>query len=410
MRWITWFWVAIVLLRMGYVLVAPSVDPFLRNDSLHGDARLYDTIAWVLANEGRFEYEKRPQTAPAYLWLMAGVYWLVGHDHQAIRVVNGLLGLLTLWGIWRLANRWLGDRFAYWVVGLSAVHPHLLMISGWLYTENLVLPLVVWAVERATAGWNWRNACWCGVLVGFLALTKASFLPFVGVIALWGVLTSSGGQYTLKSGFSPLRSTLIFILTTVLLIVPYVGWLWAQSGHFIPIALGGYVFLEANNPEAGGGFRADDRRLRMRVWGQEVFVQDWIADPDFVVRDRKAFRLAVNWISENPADFIRLLWLKTRLSLSAFGMQASDYRHILGFLRVLDSIYWFFLIIAMTGMVYGWRGNWREFSLPVFLIGWVWLTIWVYAGGSRSLLPAQPFLTLFFVRGMVLLMSRFHRK
>lgn len=394
---------------MGYVLVAPSVDPFLRRDPLYGDAKVHDTIAWTLASEGRYEYHKGLQVAPAYMWLMAGVYRLVGHKPQAVRLVNGLLSLLMLWGIWRIANRWLGERLAYWVVGLCAVHPHLLMISGWLYTENLALPLLVWAVERATAGWNWRNALACGMLMGLLSLTRASFLPFAGVVAVWWVLASRRDPEVSNRQAMPLGGALVLVLTVVLVVAPYVGYLWARFGHFIPIGLGGYTFLWANNPEADGGFRADFLQLRMRVGGQEVLVRDWIADPDPVVRDRKALRLAMDWIREHPSDFMRLLWLKTRLSLSAFGLQEAGNRQRVAMLRLFDGVYWLFWVVALGGLFYGWRTHWRVFSLPALLVVWVWFTIWVYAGGSRPLLLAMPFLTLFFVRGMALLLSRVHR-
>ncbi|MER3558379.1 MAG: hypothetical protein C4336_02130 [Armatimonadota bacterium] len=148
MRWAVWFWVGVVLLRMGYAWLAPQIDPFLRHDPLHGDAQVHDQMAWTLVQEGRLQFVKGLQTAPAYIWLMAGVYGVVGHEPQAVRIVNALLGVLALWGLWRVAVRWLGRRYAFVVVALATIHPHLLMLSGWLYTENLMVPLVVWAIER----------------------------------------------------------------------------------------------------------------------------------------------------------------------------------------------------------------------------------------------------------------------
>ncbi len=410
MRWAVGFWAIVVVLRVGYALLSPSLDPFLRRDPLHGDARVHDQIAWILASEGRFEFIKGLQTAPGYLVLMAGVYTLVGHEPQAVRLVNGLLGALTLWGIYWLARRWLTERLAYWVVGLCAVHPHLLMISGWLYTENLVLPLLIWAMVFAVRRQCLRDAVLCGLLLGLLALTRANFLPFVGLVAVWwGIGNRGSGQSAVGSGQMKVKPALVVLLTALLVIAPYITYLHARFGHFIPIGLGGYTFLWANNPEADGGFRADFLELRMVVDGQEVRVMDYIVDPDPVVRDRKAFRLAIDWIRQNPTDFLALLWKKTRLSLSAFGLQEAGNRQLVSALRVADGLYWLFLLVAHIGFLWGFRAHWREWGLVALLWGWTWLTIWLYAGGSRPLLPVMPFVVLFFVRGLQVLGTRWRR-
>lgn len=395
MRWAFWFWVAVAALRIGYALIAPSVDPFLRRDPLHGDAAVHDQMAWTLVQEGRLAFVKGLQTAPAYIWLMAGVYAVVGHAPQAVRLVNGVLALVMLWGLWRLAHRWLGERSAYWATGLAALHPHLLMISGWLYTENLALPLLVWALERASAERTLRNGLIAGVLLGLLALTRANFLPFLGLVALWWAMAvPRAGQ---KWNRLP---ALGMALSGMLVVAPYVGYLYGRYGHIIPVGLGGYTFLWANNPEADGGFRADFLELRMQVGGREVVVREWIASPDPVERDRKALQLALQWIRENPTDFLRLLWLKTRLSLSAFGLQESGNRALLRALALADGVYWLYLALAHLGLFWGWRSRWREWGLVVVLEAWVWLTIWLYAGGSRPLLPIQPFWLIFFVRAV----------
>ncbi len=404
MRWAVWFWAAAAVLRIGYVLMAPSVDPFLRRAPLHGDAAVHDQMAWTLAQEGRLVFVKGLQTAPAYIWLMAGVYAVVGHAPQAVRLVNGILSLVMLWGLWRLANRWLGARGAYWATGLTAIHPHLLMISGWLYTENLALPLLVWALERASAERTMRNGLMAGVLLGLLALTRANFLPFLGLVVAWWALVSPPSVQ--KWDRLP---ALAMALSGLLTVAPYVGYLYGRYGHFIPVGLGGYTFLWANNPEADGGFRADFLELRMQVGGREVMVREWIASPDPVERDRKALQLALRWIRENPADFLHLLWLKTRLSLSAFGLQESGNRALMRALAMADGVYWLYLTLAHLGLFWGWRSRWREWGLVAVLEGWVWLTIWLYAGGSRPLLPIQGFWVVFFVRAIQEMRARFCR-
>ncbi len=436
MRTVFWLWLLVVGLRLGYALLAVHLDPFLRRDPLHGDAAVHDHIAWTLVSEGRYVYEKGLQVAPAYIWLMAGVYALVGHQPQAVRLLNGLLGLLALLGLWVMSRQLFSERVANWTLALAAVHPHLLMITGWLYTENLMLPLLIWSIalslqgisngadnlvprSRGTIGgesWRWVLV---GLLLGSLALTRASFLPFILIVAIWLVWAGRVGvDFPITPSLSPrprgglgwgLRNAVVLLVSAGLTIAPYVAYLYGRFGHFIPIGLGGYVFLWANNPEADGGFKPG-LPATMVVGGKVVEVQRAIAAPNPVERDRRALQLATRWIRENPGAFARLLWLKTRLSLSAFGLQDPGNRRLAMALRGVDLLYWLYLLVAVYGFI-GWM---RQFPPPtgpthlmgwliLLLAGWVWLLIWVYAGGSRPMLPLQPYLVLSFVLGCQML-------
>jgi len=416
MRTAFWLWLLIVGLRLGYALLAVHLDPFLRRDPLHGDAKVHDHIAWTLVLEGRYVYEKGLQVAPAYIWLMAGVYALLGREPQAVRLVNGLLGLLALLGLWVMSRRLFNERVANWTVALAAVHPHLLMITGWLYTENLMLPLLIWSITLSVGGvvdgqnrsiWRWVLV---GLLLGLLALTRASFLPFILLVALWLV-------WAMRTN-NRWRSTALLLVSACLTIAPYVAYLYGRFGHFIPIGLGGYVFLWANNPEADGGFKPG-LPATMVVGGKVVEVQQAIAAPNPVERDRRALQLAIRWIQENPGAFARLLWLKTRLSLSAFGLQDPSNRRLAMALRGADLLYWLYLLMAVYGFI-GW-GRWAFpltgptgstgltrliGGLLLLLAGWVWLLIWIYAGGSRPMLPLQPYLVVGFVLGCQKLAQR----
>jgi 4-amino-4-deoxy-L-arabinose transferase-like glycosyltransferase len=417
MRMVFWLWLFVVGLRLGYALLAVHLDPFLRRDPLHGDAAVHDHIAWTLVSEGRYVYEKGLQVAPAYIWLMAGVYALVGHQPQAVRLLNGLLGLLALLGLWVMGRRLFNERVANWTVALAAVHPHLLMITGWLYTENLMLPLLIWSITLSVGavgeGLNRSLGRWglVGLLLGLLALTRASFLPFVLIVAVWLVWAARSSHPQGGLGWG-VRNAIVLLVSAGLTIAPYVAYLYGRFGHFIPIGLGGYVFLWANNPEADGGFKPG-LPATMVVGGKVVEVPRAIAATNPVERDRRALQLAIRWIRENPGAFARLLWLKTRLSLSAFGLQDPGNRRLAMALRGADLLYWLYLLMAVYGFI-GWvcwaptmTGQARLVGgLFLLLAGWVWLLIWVYAGGSRPMLPLQPYLVLGFVLGCQRLVRR----
>ncbi|MFN3690081.1 MAG: hypothetical protein ACK4UU_04055, partial [Fimbriimonadales bacterium] len=107
-----------------------------------------------------------------------------------------------------------------------------------------------------------------------------------------------------------------------------------------------------------------------------------------------ALRLALQWIRENPVEWLGLLGRKLALTLSAFGLQHPEHRAVAAALRFADIVYWLFLIAAGYGF-WRLRGVDRQVAALVgLLLGWTLLTILLYAGGSRPLLPAQPFLVL----------------
>jgi 4-amino-4-deoxy-L-arabinose transferase-like glycosyltransferase len=378
-----WLWLTVIALRLAYAPLATQIDPLLRANPLHGDAILHDQMAWRLASTGEYRLDKGLMTAPAYIYLMAGVYTLAGHAPTAVRLLNALLGLLMLWGLWRLTHRLAGERAANLALLLGALHPHLLMITGWLYTENLALPLVVWAVYGLLcwrSGWGWAAS---GALLGLLALTRANFLPFVAIAGAWQLWRERNW-----------RAPALTIATALLTVAPYVAYISARYGAFIPVGRGGYVLLWANNAHADGGYDPHFLERRLTLGGETKLVREWLSETDPVERDRQAMRLALQWIRENPVQWLWLLGRKLALTLSAFGLQNPENRGVAAALRFADGIYWLFLALAGYGL-WRLRHSSREFALLTALfLGWTLLTILLYAGGSRPLLPAQPLLTL----------------
>jgi 4-amino-4-deoxy-L-arabinose transferase-like glycosyltransferase len=378
-----WLWLTVIALRLAYAPLATQIDPLLRANPLHGDAILHDQMAWRLVSTGEYRLDKGLMTAPAYIYLMAGVYALVGHAPMAVRLLNALLGLLTLWGLWRLTHRLIGERAANLALLLGALHPHLLMITGWLYTENLALPLVVWAAYGLLywrGGWGWAAS---GALLGLLALTRANLLPFVAIAGAWQLWRERNW-----------RAPALTVVTALLTVAPYVAYISARYGAFIPIGRGGYVLLWANNAHADGGYDPHFLERRLTLGGETKLVREWLSETDPVERDRQAMRLALQWIRENPVQWLWLLGRKLALTLSAFGLQNPENRGVAAALRLADGVYWLFLALAGYGL---WRLRQasRAFTLLAMLfLGWTLLTILLYAGGSRPLLPAQPFLTL----------------
>ena len=380
---VAWLWAIVIVARLAYAVLATQIDPFLRANPLHGDATLYDATAWRLASTGEYRLDKEYATAPAYLYLMAGVYLFVGHEPAAVRLLNALLGLLTLWGLWRLTHQLVSERAANLALVLATFHPHLLMITGWLYAENLVLPLIVWGIYGLLFWRGGRGWVVSGVLLGLLALTRATFLPFAMLAAGWLLWRERAW-----------RAPMYMLTTLLLIIAPYVVYISSRYGALIPISLGsGYLMLEANNEHADGGF-SRIREQELTIGGERKPTSEWLREDNPVARDRQAMRLALRWIRENPTQWLVLVGKKLSLTLRAFGLVNPKSRLVAQTTRFADGIYWIFLLSALYGL-WRLRGEHPEFVLLILLLfGLTLLTVVIYAGGSRFILHTQPFLTL----------------
>lgn len=144
-RW----WIAIFLLaltvRIAYAFLATRVDPFLRADPLHADARDYDRIAWNLVRGYGFsEYPPKPSSfrAPLYPLFLAVVYFFFGHSLLVAQMVQAVLGALACAVTVKISDK-LFRRNAAVLAGVgTAFHPLLIYFGAWIITDTLFIFLL----------------------------------------------------------------------------------------------------------------------------------------------------------------------------------------------------------------------------------------------------------------------------
>jgi hypothetical protein len=378
-----WLWLTVIALRLAYAPLATQIDPLLRANPLHGDAILHDQMAWRLVSTGEYRLDKGLMTAPAYIYLMAGVYALAGHAPIAVRLLNALLGLLALWGLWRLTHRLAGERAANLALLLGALHPHMLMITGWLYTENLALPLTVWAVYGLLAwrtGWGYAAS---GALLGLLALTRANFLPFVAIAGAWLLWRERGWRppaMLLTDRAADRRAVCRLYLRAVWRVRPYrARWLCAAVGEQrvrrrrVRPALSGTHAHHRRRDEDDARVAERDRPHRARPPSDA---------PCVAVDTGKPHAVAAVAGAQTCAYALGVWAAEPRQSRRRGGVAPRRWR-----LLAVPRAGGLWAVAAAHDRP---RVRW----LAVLFLGWTLLTILLYAGGSRPLLPAQPLLTL----------------
>ncbi len=151
------------------------------------DASQFDTVAWSVSQGGEFVTPGgvHSSRAPGYSYLLAGVYFVFGHNWPAARMIQALLGAATCAVLVSLGSR-LYDATTGVIAGTTyALFPYAVFWSATLLSEPLctLLALVAtWLLLRAeNQGWGWM-AAW-SVACGLTTLTR----PNLALLFVFGL-------------------------------------------------------------------------------------------------------------------------------------------------------------------------------------------------------------------------------
>ncbi len=270
-----------------------------------------------------------------------------------------------------------------------------------------------------------------GIVLGLAALTRPNTLALAPGIALWlwlvakwqgvGLLRPARGSAA-KERVAPAsgrwQMLALLFLGAAITILPVTIRNRIVSGEWVLIASnGGVNFYIGNNPQSDGvaaivpGTRADwdggyvdTHRIPERELGRslkESEVSDYW------------YRRAWAWIRSDPAGWLRLLWLKLRLSFSPIEPYNNQPTHFFARMSPLSAVYWVgFPVVACIGIagLILLRGEWRMWTLPL-LYGVIYLgTIVAFFTCDRYRLPFVPVLILLAATGLSRLPAAWHER
>ena len=256
---------------------------------------------------------------PLYPYFLALCYKLSANSLLAVKIIQDLLGLVTLYFIYKIGEKLFSRTVGVIAIFLGAVYGPLFFNEGILIPETLSLPF--YAASFYTALLFLDNpskkiGVILGLLCGFAALTKAGIIPFVFVFAgIYLFHEFRGGQKRLAPA---LIMAAVFIGT--LAPVAIHNFVYGKDAVFLT-SQSGFNFYIGNNPRAEGVFVApegtgsnvdtqirDSKRLAEREAGREL-------KPSEVSKfwSDKAW----DFIRRNPADFLVLCGRKFILFFDA---------------------------------------------------------------------------------------------
>jgi 4-amino-4-deoxy-L-arabinose transferase-like glycosyltransferase len=323
--------------------------------------------------------------------MLAGVYAVVGHHPDAGRAVAAVLSaaaLLLMFVSWRTL---LGYKAGLWFLALGAIHVQVVHIIGWIYTENVTIPLIALFfychVRGCRNGFsNWTLVA-IGVTLGLLSLSRSALLPFAALYVIWLL-------FRLPKPMR-LRGAALSTVLMVLVIAPWtVRNYYVQKG-FVPISMFGRVLATTNNDLSGGEVILHPPDIWQTRNGP-VNVAKQLEGTTPVQRDAVWRRAALTWIREHPDKFLARMTWKLFLTFTPIGQAKTG---------VLDlsspkgnaclaayAAYAVYLVICVLGYLRARRVYGAElFPILAFLVTMI-PTILVTIGTPRLLLPLAPFL------------------
>jgi len=393
------------------------------------DAGFHDYWARTIAFPGTEppEHVADPELAtspylrpPGYAYFLAAIYALSGGSYLAPRIVQLLLGLVTVALTFAAGRRTFGPLAGVAAAALVATCAPVVYFEGELHAETLLLPLLLalyLAVLRLRRDPSLRLALLCGVLLGAAALVRTNAAAYAALVPLW-LWWRTRREWPVRRLLAVVGA---YLLAAAVAISPATIRNAVVAGELVPISSNlGINLLLGNHPRATPFVGQEVEGL-----GRFETCYDYPALVDALERklgrrltDSEASRHftgeALAWIGANPGDFLRLT---ARKAVSFWGPAEVSHNKVVALelehsavLRALPSGFAVVAFLAGLGLLVWWlrcRASGRTGRadrappecaaepglLVVFVLGW-FLSVLPFFVASRYRLPLVPFLAL----------------
>ncbi|RMF79900.1 MAG: hypothetical protein D6737_09875, partial [Chloroflexi bacterium] len=298
-----------VAVRLAILLAFPSIFAFEDTGAIHG-SDAYDRYATNLLDTGVYGLEPGvpdAQIPPLYSYALAGVYGLFGRGHLQVGLFHILLDALSIAFLFHIGKRLM--PYGEWVGALAglfyALYPYLVfqnltLIDTPFFMTGMyafILVMILLREREALDRKTWGLAILGGLILGASTLTRPILAPFAVLVAVWFIFKLSLRQTVLR--LAPVA------LIGALLLVPWIVRNYHVFDAFVPMTTtSGANFWQGNSEFTVRYFRA----------GYDV---QWTApllptgfDRTSREADAERFRLAFEFLANNPDKIPELLWTK----------------------------------------------------------------------------------------------------
>lgn len=254
------------VLRAGTIIHRASAP-------LAGDEPSYDSIAWSVATGHGYRVIYPGSTTsvptalrgPTYVLLVALVYWIAGHSHTAVfilQILQALLDMICCLLAYKIAYI-LFRRVDVALLSalLHAIYPQFILFSAQIMTETIVTTLLMVGIAgflyQAIEGRQFGLYAG-GIALGLGALSKP-ILAIVPILFYVAILVGTPHK-------ARIRSLLLQLLIVGLIMTPWIVRNYMVFHAFIPgVTTGGMTFWHGvDPPELDGSFTPERVKAALR--------------------------------------------------------------------------------------------------------------------------------------------------
>ncbi|ABB73586.1 Dolichyl-phosphate-mannose-protein mannosyltransferase [Nitrosospira multiformis ATCC 25196] len=381
-----------VALRVALIFFVPV--------EMTSDASWYFNRAVGIASGGGYSEAGYPTAywPVGYPGFLGILFYLFGRDQLVGQIANLVMAALSFFLQLELTRRiFRSEAAARLGVLLLTLYPNHVAYTSFILTEVYFTFLLLLGVYLYITRSRWLWIWVCGIVFGLAALTKpqAVFLP--GLLVLFHVFSAERKdrlrQHLIK-GFA-------IYLAMAMVLVPWAVRNTMIFGELVLISTnGGATLLTGNHPTASGGYEENDPLVAQRNFS----VQDQVES------DRRAKKLATDWIRENPVRFVELIPLKiwhlwSRNGEAEWAYQAGyryyeQYSGAFRTMRWINQIFYALLLVGSFAAAFLLIRHPDKVAWPWVLVGYclmIYLTLIsvVFSGQPRFHFPAMPWAIMY---------------
>lgn len=328
---------------------------------------------------------------PLYPYFLAACYAVFQQSVLAVKIIQSLLGLVTLVLIYRIGKKLWAPSAGLLGMFLGAIYGPLFFHETLFIPEALGIPLYAAAFYFALVCSD-KPSIKCGAATGFFcglaALTKAGIVPFLFL-------------FTLILFLNKTRKAVIAscVVTFLLILAPVTVHNIVRGHDFVPLtAHGGYNFYIGNNPDATGVFSSGNGAVGTNI---EYQINDSknVAEAE-MGRELRPSEVSKYWsgkawefIRQNPGQALSTFFIKIILFFDGQEIsdvqdyqEAGEYNPFLKFPWLNFSVLVALFFAGLAG--YREQGKYSKI-LYAFLLSYI-LSICTFFINARYRLPLLP--------------------
>ncbi|NIN01053.1 MAG: tetratricopeptide repeat protein [candidate division Zixibacteria bacterium] len=345
---------------------------------------------------------------PLYVYLLAYIYKIFGHNYYIPRFLQMIMGSLSCLFVFLIARK-LFNRTVGVISGtIAAFYATLIFYDGELMIESLVIFLdlvLIYLLVSLSDKSSLKRWLGCGAVLGLSAIARPNVLIFAPFVLLWMFL---GFKDKLKSK-AILSRWAIFCLGVLLLVFPVTLRNLVVGKDLVLIGWqGGHNFYLGNNPEASG-WSVTAAQIDVTWWGgyhdaMRVAQQETGRQLKPSQISRFWYNKGLDFIMTSPFRWIKLMVNKVIYFWKGFEIPNDknfyfykNFSSLFNLLLTKSPLYLPFGLIgplSILGMAVGLK-KWRKYLLLYLFILSYTISVVIFFVCSRFRMPVIPFLIIF---------------